>query len=368
MKYELTENEGLALINLGLTGIGAVERILRDFRAWEDTREQIRYEREMQERERQEVREACFLKEQHDRAADLVRVRQEAKDARVASELPYRCLTCGEVRPNNNVPCAMCAVCYPNANRFESDYERAGFTAKVLTPEEQFSRADWHDPSYLRPGPAVAVSAVRGMATPPSAPPPIPPTGPLVGDWHAPPTGSFPPTMHTNAPIPGGGKIPDPEVSSPSSIPMVAISEERLTMGRLAFIRLLGVWDQGFRENVPQPDRSRAMADIANGSVAYPVLRVVHDAGGLSHAVAQYLAASHVDIPAYVAETYGFERRVLSLTDNLVQVASLIFPDLAALYEHRNIFPDVVPDTPFFSNTLSFSDTGPLPVTVPEAT
>lgn len=325
MKYELTENEGLAIINLGLTGIGALERILREFREWSDRRDDIAYERRD--------------------AEERFRLAKAAEEGRLAKAVE---------------PC-------PNANHFESDFERAGFSTRLLTPEEQFSRADWHDPSYLRPGPSVAVSAVRGMATPPSAPPPIPPTGPVVGAWHAPPTGSFPPAMHANAPIPGGGKIPDPEVASPDRIPMVAISEERLTMGRLAFIRLLGVWDQGFREDVPQPDRQRAMADIANGSAAYPVLRTVHDAGGLTHAVAHYLSAAHVDIPAYVAEEHGFERRVLSLTDNIVQVASLIFPDLAALYEHKNIFPDVVPDPPFFSNTLSFSDTGPLPVTTPEA-
>lgn len=314
MKYELTEKEGLAIINLGLTGIVALERVLREFREWSDRRDDINYDRTLTER--REALEAHRL--------------EAYREKRLAAESLHRS---------------------PEAHHFESDYERAGFSTKLPTPE----------------GPSTPVSAVRGMATPPSAPPPIPPTGPVVGEWHAPPTGSFPPTMHANAPIPGGGKIPDPEVASPDRIPMVAISEERLTMGRLAFIRLLGVWDQGFREDVPQPDRQRAMADIANGSAAYPVLRVVHDAGGLTCAVACYLAAAHVDIPAYVAEEHGFERRVLSLTDNIVQVASLIFPDLAALYEHKNIFPGVVPDDPFFSRSLTFSDTGLLPVTTPEA-
>lgn len=377
MKYELTENEGLALINLGLTGIGAVERILREVREWEDARDQIRYEREMQER-----KEAMVERE---RQEQIERERQE-RDRFTSS---YQCIVCGTPGlPGTNVPCPTCITARRGKTHFASDYENAGFSAQVLTPEEQFAPADWHNPSYLRTPQTGSVRTVRGMETPRSVPPPIPPTGPLmpyarpsvrevmdsmdlrrasppVGEWHAPPTGSFPPTMHANAPIPGGGKIPDPEGASPDRIPMVAISEERLTMGRLAFIRLLGVWDQGFREDVPQPDRQRAMSEVANGSASYPVLRVVHDAGGLTHAVAHYLSAAHVDIPAYVAEEHGFERRVLSLTDNIVQVASLLFPDLAALYEHKNIFPDVVPDAPFFAKELTFPDVGTLPVTNP---
>lgn len=123
------------------------------------------------------------------------------------------------------------------------------------------------------------------------------------------------------------------EVRPEEALPESAVaSDARLRRGEKAFQSLIKLWRVGFNDlDAEQPDRAEALRGLANGTKSYAVLVYVKSVGGLTHAVNAALKDG---------ERGEVSRRelVTSIAGNVTQVASILFPDLSDLYEHKNIF------------------------------
>ena len=120
-----------------------------------------------------------------------------------------------------------------------------------------------------------------------------------------------------------------PEEPLPAS---AVVTSTLLSKGRKAFHALVDMWLVGFNDpDAEQPDRAEAMRNVANGRKSYAVLVHVRAVGGLTHAVNDAMM-----------DWEGDEARrrhaVALVAGNMTQVASILFPDLSDLYEHKNIF------------------------------
>lgn len=120
-----------------------------------------------------------------------------------------------------------------------------------------------------------------------------------------------------------------PEDPLPTS---AVVTDTLLAKGRKAFHTLVTMWRVGFNDpDAEQPDRAEAMRNVANGRKSYAVLVFVKDVGGLTHAVNDAMM-----------DWEGDEARrrhaVTLIAGNMTQVGSILFPDLADLYEHKDIF------------------------------
>jgi hypothetical protein len=110
------------------------------------------------------------------------------------------------------------------------------------------------------------------------------------------------------------------------------VTDALLAKGRKAFQSLVNLWLTGFGDTeAEQPDRAEAMRALANGRKSYAVLTYVKDVGGLTHAVNDALAD-------WEGEESRRREIVTLVAGNVTQVASILFPDLSELYEHKNIF------------------------------
>lgn len=120
-----------------------------------------------------------------------------------------------------------------------------------------------------------------------------------------------------------------PEEPLPAS---AVVTSTLLSKGRKAFHALVDMWLVGFNDpDAEQPDRAEALRTLANGRKSYAVLAFVRDAGGLTHAVNGAMLGWE-DEESRRREFVGL------VAGNITQVASILFPDLSDLYEHKNIF------------------------------
>jgi hypothetical protein len=120
-----------------------------------------------------------------------------------------------------------------------------------------------------------------------------------------------------------------PEEPLPAS---AVVTSTLLSKGRKAFHALVEMWLVGFNDpDAEQPDRAEALRTLANGRKSYAVLAFVKDAGGLTHAVNGAMLG-------WEGEESARRSLVALVAGNMTQVASILFPDLSDLYEHKDIF------------------------------
>jgi hypothetical protein len=108
----------------------------------------------------------------------------------------------------------------------------------------------------------------------------------------------------------------------------------RINRGSAHFSDLVIAWRQGFGEvNVEQPPRGDLLRAVSTGPVAGDILEFVSSVGGL-------LRATDLVIAPREGLSEDERRALVALVAvNITQVASILFPDLAEQYEHRNIYP-----------------------------
>jgi hypothetical protein len=122
----------------------------------------------------------------------------------------------------------------------------------------------------------------------------------------------------------------------------VEVDAKLLDKGRTAFDKLVRLWVKGFGdEGAEQPDRAEAMRVLANGSKSFAVLTYVRASGGLTWAVN---ATAVLELSFGHTEEERRQKLVLDVAANITQVASILFPDLADLYEYKNIFATATED------------------------
>jgi hypothetical protein len=125
------------------------------------------------------------------------------------------------------------------------------------------------------------------------------------------------------------GVEPRAEEPLPTS---AVVTDALLAKGRKAFQALVDLWRVGFNDpDAEQPDRAEAMRNLANGRKSYAVLVHVGSVGGLTHAVNDAMMD-------WEGEESRRREAVTLIAGNVTQVASILFPDLSDLYEHKNIF------------------------------
>jgi len=126
------------------------------------------------------------------------------------------------------------------------------------------------------------------------------------------------------------GVEPRAEEPLPTS---AVVTDALLSKGRKAFNALVDMWLVGFNDpDAEQPDRAEAMRNLANGRKSYAVLAYVKSAGGLTHAV------NAAVVTGWDGEESARRSLVALVAGNMTQVASILFPDLSDLYEHKDIF------------------------------
>jgi hypothetical protein len=133
-------------------------------------------------------------------------------------------------------------------------------------------------------------------------------------------------------PIPEGATIVAPHAAYPA--PTDGRGQERFTEFYKAWIENFDVLD------APQPDRAERTRELANDPLCYQVLRYVSSKGGLTHAVDAHARQSTVlswDEGAFLTET-ELRAFVVKVATTMCQVSSILFPELADLYEHRDIY------------------------------
>jgi hypothetical protein len=143
---------------------------------------------------------------------------------------------------------------------------------------------------------------------------------------HTPP----PPRVHTPPPPPpdplfnpdgqaGAGPAP-PDPATNARAKEESRRQAKLTEGYEAFASLVHLWMQNFDTEGPQPDRGAALSMIANGPLAGPVVTYVMACGGLT-------AAVYAVLPR---DVHTGQRK---LAENMAQVGSILFPELAQQLE-----------------------------------
>ena len=107
--------------------------------------------------------------------------------------------------------------------------------------------------------------------------------------------------------------------------------------GVAEFDKLVHEWSVNLGvEGADQPDRPTLMRECANHPKVLAMLGHVAETGGLAHAVALY-----VNDTAKLADFTAEEKaRVNLIATTMCQVSSILFPDLAQMYEHRDIFKE----------------------------
>lgn len=107
--------------------------------------------------------------------------------------------------------------------------------------------------------------------------------------------------------------------------------------GFAEFDKLVHEWSVNLGvEGADQPDRPTLMRECANHPKVLAMLGHVAETGGLAHAVALY-----VNDTAKLADFTAEEKaRVNLIATTMCQVSSILFPDLAQMYEHRDIFKE----------------------------
>lgn len=109
--------------------------------------------------------------------------------------------------------------------------------------------------------------------------------------------------------------------------------------GMRLFDELTSLWKHNLGvEGAEQPDRATIMREYANHPKVLVLLGHVAEVGGLTHAVAQHVNHHRLaDFPEFSED----EKALVNLiATNMCQVASILFPDLAQMYEHRDIFKE----------------------------
>ena len=125
-------------------------------------------------------------------------------------------------------------------------------------------------------------------------------------------------------------------VEAPVAPPVSSKKQKRIEAGREILAALVSEWGRNLgQEGTEQPDRGALLREVATGRSAGAVLEFVSSVGGLTHGIDAVIAS-------WPWERTEEDRRALvwDITGNIVQVASLLFPDLAEQYEHRNIYQD----------------------------
>lgn len=134
--------------------------------------------------------------------------------------------------------------------------------------------------------------------------------------------------------IPKEKPIPTAPARVAKPLPAASGESKHLAKGREVFNGLVALWLDGYEVvDAPQPDRAEAVRGIANGRSAYKVLTYVKSVGGLTHAVNAAIPASD-----YAGTEQERQALVTSVSGNMTQVTSILFPDLSDLYEYKNIF------------------------------
>lgn len=125
---------------------------------------------------------------------------------------------------------------------------------------------------------------------------------------------------------------PPPTRAQPGPVENPEKKAARRQRGSEHFYTLVSAWRQGFGEDVEQPDRQALLREVSTGPAAGDILEFVSSVGGIIR------ATNLAVLPAeWLPEDE--RRNIVSLVaSNITQVASILFPDLAEQYEHRNIY------------------------------
>lgn len=84
----------------------------------------------------------------------------------------------------------------------------------------------------------------------------------------------------------------------------------------------------------PQPNRGRLVQELGSGPDVVHVLKYVASVGGIIHAVAVSVKGTTFDIFDTISDQDRITIRNVAMS--IAQTASILNPDLAALYEHRD--------------------------------
>ncbi len=107
--------------------------------------------------------------------------------------------------------------------------------------------------------------------------------------------------------------------------------------GCALFDQLVRAWEVNLGvADSDQPDRATLMREFANHARVLVLLGHVAESGGLTHAVALYVN----DTAKLTDFTEAEKARVNLIATTMCQVSSILFPDLAQMYEHRDIFKE----------------------------
>lgn len=145
-----------------------------------------------------------------------------------------------------------------------------------------------------------------------------------------------------------GGVAPQPAAAAPAvekkaeSAPVVTEYDLKLVEeGRVLFGDLVSKWLVNFGlEGAEQPDRVEVLRLVSSGPEAKAILWYVASVGGVAHAVDKVIGPKTSPHPLTPQAEEGHRRTVREVATNIVQVASLFFPDLCDLYEHRDIYKE----------------------------
>lgn len=133
-----------------------------------------------------------------------------------------------------------------------------------------------------------------------------------------------------------------PPPAAPETKPVVTEHDLKLVEeGKVLFGDLVNKWLVNFGlEGAEQPDRVEALRLVSSGPEATAVLWYVSSVGGVTRAVDAVAGPKTHPHPLTPAAEEGYRATVREVAINIVQVASLFFPDLCDLYEHRDIYKE----------------------------
>lgn len=149
--------------------------------------------------------------------------------------------------------------------------------------------------------------------------------------------------LSSSAPPHAEAPAPVPEVAPAKETPPAPEKSERdkkqIEHGRVMFHDLVNKWAVNFGvEGAEQPDRLELLRSVATGYDATAVLHYVSTLGGLTHAVDACLGPEARKYPLTPAAEEATREWVRLVSANIMQVSSLFFTDLCAMYEYRDIY------------------------------